>query len=183
MSFLKNTLFAVAALSLIASCQSCKTKKLPAKSTAVTEVQKTQEPAATPQTDTPTAKPSMLPMGPQAIKPNFNFRNIQFEFNSAVLKTGSIQLLDHAAAEMKKDPDAKFVLNGNSSAEGTATHNMQLSVQRAAAVKTYLVNSGINEANLTVKGYGESKPIAGNDTEEGRALNRRVEIKVNQSGK
>lgn len=78
---------------------------------------------------------------------------------------------------MKKDASVRFVLNGNSSAEGTDEHNMALSVERANAVKTYLVNTGVNGANLDIKGYGESKPITSNETEEGRALNRRVEIK------
>lgn len=52
-------------------------------------------------------------------KPNFNLDNIQFEFNSAVLKTSSFPILDKAVAEMKKAPDTKFILNGHSSAEGT----------------------------------------------------------------
>ena len=78
---------------------------------------------------------------------------------------------------MKQDPSVKFLLGGNASAEGTPEHNMELSVERANAVKSYLVNSGVQESSLTTKGYGESKPIASNDTEEGRALNRRVEIK------
>jgi len=79
---------------------------------------------------------------------------------------------------MKKDPTAKFVLNGNSSAEGSFDHNMALSIERANSVKLYLVNTGIAGDNLSVKGYGESKPIADNTTEEGRVLNRRVEIKL-----
>jgi OOP family OmpA-OmpF porin len=110
-------------------------------------------------------------------KPDYNFKNIQFEFNSGILKTNSYPVLDKAAAEMKKDPTAKFVLNGNSSAEGSNDHNMALSIERSNAVKLYLVNTGISGNNLTVKGYGESKPIADNGTEEGRILNRRVEIK------
>lgn len=178
MSVLKTTLLAATLVSLMVSCQSCKTKKLPPKSTPVAQTVK-PAPADSPKPDTPAVKPSMLPIGPETARPDFRFANIQFEFNSAVLKTGSIQTLDHIAAEMKKDPSVKFVLNGNSSAEGTAQHNMELSIQRAAAVKTYLVNSGISEANLTVKGYGESKPVAANNTEEGRALNRRVEVKLN----
>ena len=79
--------------------------------------------------------------------------------------------------EMKKNPSVKFVLNGNASAEGTPQHNMSLSVERANAVKTYLVNSGINADNLRAVGNGESKPTTDNTTEAGRALNRRVEIK------
>jgi OOP family OmpA-OmpF porin len=85
--------------------------------------------------------------------------------------------MDKAALEMKKDATIKFVLNGNSSAEGTDEHNMALSIERANAVKTYLVNTGVSADNLSVKGYGETKPIADNTTEAGRILNRRVEIK------
>jgi OOP family OmpA-OmpF porin len=57
---------------------------------------------------------------------------------------------------------------------------MQLSIDRANSVKTYLSNSGVNTENLTVKGYGETKPIASNKTEHGKRLNRRVEIKITQ---
>lgn len=114
---------------------------------------------------------------PAPAVPDYNFANIQFEFNSGILKTQSYPLMDRAVAEMKKDPSVKFVLNGNASAEGTPQHNMSLSVERANAVKTYLVNSGISADNLRTVGNGESKPIADNTTENGRALNRRVEIK------
>lgn len=114
---------------------------------------------------------------PTPAPPDYNFANIQFEFNSGILKTQSYPSMDRAVAEMKKDPSAKFVLNGNASAEGTPEHNMALSVERANAVKTYLVNSGINADNLRTVGNGESKPVADNTTEAGRALNRRVEIK------
>lgn len=117
------------------------------------------------------------PPPPPPAKPDYNFKNIQFEFNSGILKTDSYPILDKIAAEIKKDPSVKFVLNGNSSSEGTYDHNMALSVERANSVKLYLVNSGILGDNLIVKGYGESKPIADNTTEEGRVLNRRVEIK------
>ena len=114
---------------------------------------------------------------PAPAAPDYNFANIQFEFNSGILKTQSYPLMDRAVAEMKKDPSVKFVLNGNASAEGTPQHNMSLSVERANAVKAYLVNSGIKAENLNPVGNGESKPIADNGTEAGRVLNRRVEIR------
>ena len=155
----------------------CKAKKLVEKPAPV-ETEKMYAPTPKP-TPPPAPAPAQTPPPPPA-KPNYNFSNIQFEFNSAVLKTGSYQALDQAVVEMKKDATVKFVLNGNSSAEGTDQRNMELSVERANSVKTYLVNSGISADNLTVKGYGESKPIADNTTEEGRVLNRRVEIKLNQ---
>jgi outer membrane protein OmpA-like peptidoglycan-associated protein len=111
-------------------------------------------------------------------KPNFNIANIQFEFNSFVLKTASLPILDVAVAEMKKAPNTKFILNGHSSAEGSASHNMQLSVDRANSVKTYFVNSGLNGDNFRIVGHGDKQPISSNATEAGRMLNRRTEIQV-----
>lgn len=112
-----------------------------------------------------------------AAAPTFNYQNILFEFNSAVLKTSSYPILDNIAKEMKKYPDMKFSLNGHSSAEGTETRNLTLSIDRATAVKSYLVSAGINGRNLEAKGFGESQPLNTNNTEAGRQQNRRVEIK------
>lgn len=109
--------------------------------------------------------------------PTFNYKNILFEFNSAVLKTSSYLILDEIAREMKKYPDMKFSLNGHSSAEGTETRNMTLSIDRATAVKSYLVSAGINGRNLEAKGFGEAMPLNTNNTESARQQNRRVEIK------
>jgi len=156
------------------SLQACKTKKLVTKPTP--PAVRTEAPAKAPEPAAPEKKEAPAP-APE--KPNYNFNNVQFEFNSGVLKTASFSILDQAAREMKKDSSVKFILNGHSSAEGTPQHNMSLSVDRANSVKSYLVNAGIPESNLTIKGYGATQPLDANDTEEGRALNRRVEIKVN----
>ena len=78
---------------------------------------------------------------------------------------------------MKRDLSITFILNGYASLEGTEEHNMTLSQDRANAVKVYLVNSGIKADNLTTKGFGSTNPVADNSTEEGRIINRRVEIK------
>jgi len=107
----------------------------------------------------------------------FNYKNIQFEFNSSVLKTSSYPVLDAIAMQMKNSVETRFQLNGHSSAEGSDERNMMLSVDRANAVKAYLVNNGIKNSNLITKGYGEAKPIVANTTETNKALNRRVEIK------
>lgn len=110
--------------------------------------------------------------------PNYNFKNIQFELDSYVLRTESYAILDQIYREMRKDSNAKFNVIGHASIEGTAEYNQKLSVDRANAVKIYLVNSGVNPNNLNVIGKGATEPIASNDTESGRSLNRRVEIKV-----
>jgi OOP family OmpA-OmpF porin len=124
-----------------------------------------------------TAANGGCPESPKAVDPTFNYKNILFEFNSSVLKTSSYSVLDEIAREMKKYPSMSFYLNGHSSAEGTDKRNMTLSIDRATAVKTYLVSAGISASNLDAKGFGESMPIVSNDTESGRQLNRRVEIK------
>lgn len=103
---------------------------------------------------------------------------IQFDFNSSVLRTTSYAILDQAASAIKANPTLTYQLNGYASIEGTAEHNMILSKDRANAVKTYLVNSGVDPANLKVKGFGTRNPVADNKTETGRELNRRVEIKT-----
>lgn len=178
MKHLRLTLLSALVLLAAAILPSCKAKKVAAPSPVAESFPPppVSKPAPAPVVTTPTPAPQPVPT-PVSSLPDYNFANIQFEFNSGILKTQSYPLMDRAIAEMKKDPSVKFVLNGNSSAEGTPQHNMSLSVERANAVKTYLVNSGINANNLRAVGNGESKPIADNTTEAGRALNRRVEIK------
>jgi OOP family OmpA-OmpF porin len=117
------------------------------------------------------------PETPKEQEPSFSYKSILFEFNSSVLKTASYSVLDEIAREMKKYPSMSFYLNGHSSSEGTEKRNLTLSIDRATAVKTYLVSSGISASNLDARGFGESMPISSNDTESGRQLNRRVEIK------
>jgi len=102
---------------------------------------------------------------------------IQFEFNSSVLKTSAYPTLDELATELKNGSLSKVQLDGHASEEGTADYNMQLSKDRANSVKTYLVNSGVAASKIVTKGYGETRPVASNGTEEGRQQNRRVEIK------
>jgi len=164
------TLILLAAISF----QACKSRKKLMKDTAPTaNVVNTPPPAQQVKPATPPAtEPEQAPA-----KPNYNFQNIQFEFNSSVLKTESYPILDKASSAMKADPSVKFSINGYASSEGTAAYNMQLSIDRANSVKAYLLNSGVSNGQMNVKGYGETHPIANNDTEEGRILNRRVEIK------
>ncbi|MCD0487746.1 OmpA family protein [Pedobacter sp. MC2016-14] len=175
MKILETNLLLVTIVLFAVSLQACKTKKVATKpATAVVTPAPVEEKAPVPPPAPAEEKPA-----PVVEKPDFNFSNVQFEFNSDVLKTASFSILDEAVRELKKDPSAKFTLNGHSSIEGSAAHNMSLSVDRANAVKSYLVNAGIPAANLAIKGYGATVPIATNDNEAGRALNRRVELKAN----
>jgi len=101
---------------------------------------------------------------------------IGFEFDSSVLKTESYSTLDKLAKELR-DNNASVTLDGYASAEGTEAYNLNLSKDRANAVKQYLVNAGVPASSINANGYGEANPIASNDTEAGRVQNRRVEIK------
>jgi len=173
MKISKSLLTLAAACVLTTSLYSCKAKKAVVKPPPVATVPaKAPEPA-------PVEEKKEEPVAAPAPKPDFDFSNVQFEFNSSVLKTASYPILDNVALEMKKDPAAKFVINGHSSAEGTPEHNLSLSVDRANSVKSYLVNAGLPDSNFAIKGFGEKVPVAPNDTESGRQLNRRVEIKKN----
>ncbi len=103
-------------------------------------------------------------------------QTVQFDFNSDVLKTTDYEFLDKLSVTLRTETDAQIAINGHSSEEGTAEYNMQLSEDRAKAVKSYLVNSGVSASKITIKGFGETQPVASNATEEGRQQNRRVEI-------
>ncbi len=104
--------------------------------------------------------------------------SIQFEYNSSVLRTSSYSTLDKVSSTLRANKTGGLQLDGHASAEGTEAYNIQLSLDRANAVKTYLVNSGVDAKRVSTKGYGETRPIASNTTEEGRVANRRVEFRT-----
>lgn len=173
MKLFKAGLAPVVILCALISLQACKAKKLPPKPSQPVAATNTPPPAPVQQ---PKPQPVAAQTPPPPPAPNYSFNNIQFEFNSSVLKTESYPLLDHIAAEMKIDPSVKFILKGYASREGTLEHNLILSQDRANSVKTYLLNAGVSSAELDAKGYGIKNPIADNSTEAGRELNRRVEV-------
>jgi OOP family OmpA-OmpF porin len=102
---------------------------------------------------------------------------VNFESNKAILLENSKQILDRVAASLLAHPDVKVEVAGHCDATGTDEYNLKLSRARANTVRDYLSSKGIPAAQLTVKGYGESQPITDNKTAEGRAKNRRVELK------
>lgn len=103
---------------------------------------------------------------------------IQFNSGSAVLKEVSYESLDAVVALLKDNVEVSLQLSGYTDSSGNAARNLQLSKERAQAVKAYLMTQGIAERRLSAEGYGIADPIADNDTTEGRALNRRVVMKV-----
>ncbi|HOI00535.1 MAG TPA: OmpA family protein [Bacteroidales bacterium] len=108
----------------------------------------------------------------------FNAKNIQFETGSDVIRQESFKDLDNIVMIMNRFPNASFDIHGHTDNTGGAALNLDLSKRRAASVKKYFVNKGIDASRLFTEGYGQDKPIATNDTPEGRAQNRRVEIKI-----
>jgi OOP family OmpA-OmpF porin len=103
---------------------------------------------------------------------------VNFEFNSANLTAESRPLLDQVATDLKAHPRLKVELEGHSDSVGKDAYNLSLSQRRADSVREYLISQGVSSANLTAKGYGETKPVADNKTEAGRAENRRVVMSV-----
>lgn len=105
-------------------------------------------------------------------------RNVFFDVNKFDLRTESQSELDKLASLLKDNPGLTIQINGHTDAVGNAAANQKLSENRAASVVRYLVEQGIAATRLSYKGYGATQPIASNATEEGRALNRRTEMKV-----
>ena len=104
---------------------------------------------------------------------------VQFETDSAVLIDRSKLLLDDVAKAMADHPEVtKVQIEGHTDAKASHKHNQKLALDRVASVKAYLVGKGVDANRLTTKGFGETKPIASNKTEEGRAKNRRVEFRI-----
>lgn len=101
---------------------------------------------------------------------------INFDTDSAVIKPESKAKLDEIVALVRSDAALKLRIEGHTDSTGGDAHNKTLSQQRADSVKAYLVGSGIEAARLATAGLGASQPVAGNDTETGRAQNRRVEL-------
>lgn len=110
---------------------------------------------------------------------------IAIELNTIEFNTGSAQLtlsknkeLDQLAEELLNKPSIRIKIDGHTDNVGNFDANMRLSDERAAAVKAYLVGHGVASSRIQTEGYGSKKPIAKNDTEEGRSKNRRVEFTI-----
>jgi OOP family OmpA-OmpF porin len=104
---------------------------------------------------------------------------VYFDVDQATIRPESKDGLAAAAKIMNDNPGIKVEIVGHTDNTGSEEYNLALSRRRAQAVVDYLVTQlGVDRSLLTAKGYGEAKPVATNDTDEGRQLNRRVEFKV-----
>ena len=104
--------------------------------------------------------------------------NIFFEFGKSVLKEESYPELDRVVQLMNDNPSISIELSGHTDNVGSDAANLSLSQSRSQAVVEYLISKSIGKDRLVAKGYGETQPVASNDTEEGRELNRRVEFRI-----
>ena len=102
---------------------------------------------------------------------------VNFDTNKATIKAVSYPVLDEVVNVLKENPALKLEIQGYTDSVGAEKYNQRLSEKRAKSVYEYFVKKGVNSSQLTYKGYGEAAPIASNDTDEGRAKNRRVELK------
>lgn len=102
--------------------------------------------------------------------------DVLFSLDSAILNEGARSAIDRAAEILMRHPKTAIVAQGHSDARGSETYNQQLSLRRASSVMHHLVFSGVDVSRITAIGYGEGHPVSTNSTEDGRALNRRVDL-------
>jgi OmpA-OmpF porin, OOP family len=105
--------------------------------------------------------------------------DVLFDFDKSTIKPEAAQILDRLVAFMNENKDKKVALSGYTDNIGTEAYNLKLSDRRWMSVRDYIEKKGVAGSRVSGQGFGESKPIADNKTKEGRAKNRRVEIKVN----
>ncbi|MGH8678918.1 MAG: OmpA family protein [Burkholderiales bacterium] len=103
---------------------------------------------------------------------------VNFDSNQATLQGGGSTILDAAAQALAAKPELKVEIGGHTDNMGDDSYNQALSERRAETVRAYLVEKGVAAERLSAAGYGETAPLDSNDTNEGRARNRRVELKV-----
>lgn len=103
---------------------------------------------------------------------------ILFDVNKYGLKSEARMNIENLSTSLKNNPETTILIVGHTDATGSGDYNKRLSERRAGAVKTYAQSQGISAMRLTTEGRGEDEPIADNDTETGRAQNRRVEIVI-----
>jgi outer membrane protein OmpA-like peptidoglycan-associated protein len=118
----------------------------------------------------------------EGIVVDFN-EKVLFGFDRSDLNATAEDNLDKLANVLKEYPDTDIEIQGHTDSKGTESYNQGLSQRRANAVATYLRNRGINSSRITTKGFGESAPVASNDTESGRSQNRRVDFLITANEK
>jgi outer membrane protein OmpA-like peptidoglycan-associated protein len=107
-----------------------------------------------------------------------NFNNVFFETNAATLLSNSNVELNALVNYLQATPKASILIEGHTDNTGQASNNLILSTKRAESIAQYLINKGISNSRISTKGLGDTKPIADNNTEKGRAQNRRTSFTI-----
>jgi outer membrane protein OmpA-like peptidoglycan-associated protein len=105
-------------------------------------------------------------------------RNIYFDYDKATLRPESIEELERVVKFLQENPTLRVEISGHTDSDGSDAYNLRLSQARAQSVVDYLISRGIDASRLTARGYGESRPVAPNDTPENKQKNRRTELKI-----
>ena len=120
----------------------------------------------------------MTPIGARVdVRGCWVIKGVNFNTGKSEITPASYRHLDEVAVILAKNPSLKVEIQGHTDNRGAADYNMMLSDKRANAVRAYLVKHGISADRLSAVGYGLTRPAVSNDTPEGRAQNRRVELK------
>ena len=145
----------------------------------LTPCEKPAPPPPPPAPTPPPPAPAPPPPPPPPPKPAPVFENIYFNENKTNIDPVAAKALDRDGAMLKDNPDIKVEIGGHTDSLGSEKANQKMSEKRAESVKKYLMDKfNIPGDRMIVKGYGSKKPIADNGTKEGRAKNRRVELKI-----
>lgn len=126
----------------------------------------------------PPAAPRAQAPAPRPSEKRIVLRGVNFDFDKSNIRADARPILDEAITLLKQEGSISIVTEGHTDAKGTDEYNQRLSVRRATAVKDYLVRGGVSPSRIRIEGFGESKPVASNETDDGRAQNRRVELRV-----
>jgi len=126
------------------------------------------------------APPPPAPPPPPPVQKKIVLRGVNFDFNKANIRADAVPILREAATILKDNASIRVSVEGHTDAIGSEEYNLKLSLRRANAVKDFLVREGIAESRLSTRGFGKTQPVASNDTADGRAQNRRVELKVTE---
>lgn len=132
-----------------------------------------------PPTEPPMAAPAPAPepAPPPAPKPEkIVLDDVLFDFDKSTLKPAGQEILDVAASVIRGQPGVRYHISGHTDSRGSDAYNQGLSQRRVNTVHDYLIQRGVPASQLSSSAHGESQPIASNDTDAGRAKNRRVEI-------
>jgi outer membrane protein OmpA-like peptidoglycan-associated protein len=125
-------------------------------------------------------EPSNVELIQKKLDETIELTNIEFETGNTIIKPKSFSILSNVADILIKNPEIAISVNGHTDSKGNPELNTKLSKQRAESVKRHLVKRGVENNRIYINGYGSSRPIADNNTVEGRQKNRRVEFKIKE---